>query len=96
MSDWLEDRQALNEHQKEENHQAVEHFLTVVKPALEAAGFIVRNLGDTSTHFRVNGRLDLFPVRKRFHFIGHPQQRGRYVDAMNTCQMFLRAASKKA
>ncbi len=88
MSDWYEDRLALNEAEKDERAQAVEDFRRQVRGDLERDGFVVREI--EPWHYRVNGRLDLYPVRQRYHWIGRPQQRGYYRDAVAICRQFFR------
>lgn len=56
--------------------------------ALTGKGFTVREL--SAYHFRVDGKLDLFPIHRRFHFIT-ANQRGGYRDPVDVAMRFLRA-----
>lgn len=76
-------RQALHE-------QRIRTFQTETIPLLEAQGFRVRKLSDYQ--YRVNARLDLYPVHRRFHYHGDPRnrkgKRGGYRDALVVSQSF--------
>lgn len=93
-----DDFRALREHTKEVNAGRVNDFVDQVIPVLQENGFQVRQL--QATHYRVNNRLDLFPVHRRFHYHSDPHnrkgKRGHYVDALVICKAFLRPASKQA
>lgn len=92
MSDLGDDFRALKEHRQAQNATRVMVFQNETKPLLEAQGYTVRSLGDTGTHFRVNEALDLFPVHRRFHYLGRKGRRavrGGYSDAVKCCIQYL-------
>ena len=57
---------------------------------VRAEGFEVEE--KTGTHFRVNGRLDVYPVSRRFHDIKH-NHRGGYLDMIGFVKQFFRNVS---
>lgn len=54
--------------------------------ALRAGGFIVVQLSDY--HYRIDDRLDLFPVHQRYHWL-EKDIRGRYSNATGCAMKFL-------
>ena len=95
MGDMADDFRALREHRKEVNAGRVDAFVDQVIPQLEAEGFHVRQL--EPHHYRVNNRLDLYPVHRRFHYHSDPTnrkgKRGHYTDALTICKAFLNKPS---
>lgn len=98
MGDMADDFRAMREYRKEVNSNRIDAFVDQVIPKLVEAGFSVKQL--EAHHYRVDKRLDLYPVHQRFHYHGDPHnrkgKRGHYQDALFICRAFLRPASKQA
>lgn len=56
--------------------------------ALREEGFRVDAL--TEFQFRIDGRLDFYPTRRRYHVLGDARKRGSYGDALATARRILR------
>lgn len=83
--DW----KAINEDYKalhgEKQAEGAKRRLEILE--LRTHGYTVEEL--TDTHLRVNGCLDLFPLRQRYHHIGL-NKRGHWVTALGCALRFLR------
>lgn len=82
--DWKAIGQDFKDQRAERSEQGAVRRLEIL--ALRDRGFTVEEL--TPTHFRVNGCLDLFPVRQKYHHIGL-NKRGNWVTALGVAQRFL-------
>lgn len=91
MGDMAEDFRALREYRKEERAAAQKTGQAAIL-ALTQDGFKVQQL--TDYHYRVDGRLDLFPIRRRYHDI-RTGRRGGYQDPKQVAERILREKKEK-
>jgi hypothetical protein len=84
MGDMADDFRALREHNRE-RRQAAQRTVAAAILALEQHGFTVRQLTD---------RLDLFPVRRRYHDT-KTGRRGGYQDPKTVAEIILREREKR-
>jgi hypothetical protein len=85
VGDMAEDFRALKEHTREQRAEKRAAGTTEIL-ALRDRGFKVEEL--TDCQFRINGRLDLFPTRRRYHDI-KANRRGRYTAAVDIAERVL-------
>jgi hypothetical protein len=77
MGDMAEDFRALRGHQRKRKAAEMPAKIEAIL-ALKQAGYSVRVMSD-GWHYRVNNRIDLYPVRQRWHDIRR-NVRGWYDD----------------
>jgi hypothetical protein len=88
MSEYGEMCKDMREHRKTVNAERLSRNTRQIDE-LPSLGFTVELL--TSFHFRINGKLDLFPTNRRFHNL-QTQQRGRYKYAVDCVREHLGGA----
>lgn len=79
---WKEYRRAQQQRRSDRLGPRTDEIL-----ALKGKGFDVREL--TPYHFRIDGKLDLFPIHRRYHFVAE-NVRGGYRDPLSAAVRFLR------
>lgn len=73
---WRDVKKASREHKSEVLPQRIAEIR-----ALEAKGYRVVEM-NAGVQFRINGKLDLYPVHRKWHFIP-ANSRGRYIKVEN-------------